>query len=86
MVIMAKQFYFFSSDQRTFLQKFDLCPHVQLQTLVWLFYGYFVAVASSLLSGLSGHVDIGLVFTVDLYTLYLFLPASSQGTWLMFWE
>ena len=32
-----------------------------LQTIVWLFYLGFGAVASSLLSGLSGYVDIGLV-------------------------
>ena len=50
---------FVLSDQRTFLEKYDLCPHVQLQTVV--FYGGFGAVASSLLSGLSGYVDIGLV-------------------------
>ena len=54
MVIMAKQFYFC-------FKKYDLCPHVQLQTVVWLFYVGFGAVASSLLSGLSGYVDIELV-------------------------
>jgi hypothetical protein len=42
-------------------KKYDLCPHVQLQTVVWLLYGGFGAVASSLLSGLSGYVDIRLV-------------------------
>jgi hypothetical protein len=35
-------------------------PYVQLQTVVWLFGG-FGAVDSSLLSGRSGYVDIGLV-------------------------
>ena len=39
----------------------NLCPHVLLQTVVWLFYAGFGAVASSLLSGLSGYVNIGLV-------------------------
>ena len=39
------------------------------------FYGSFGAVASSLLSGLSGYVDIGLVFTVDIDT---FVPVSSS--------
>ena len=34
---------------------------MQLQTVVWLFYGGFGAVASSMLIGLSGYVDIGLV-------------------------
>ena len=50
MVIMAKQFYF------CFIRPEDISQHVQLQTIVWLFYGGFGAVASSLLS-----VDIGLV-------------------------
>ena len=58
-----------------FSKTYDLCPHVQLQTVVWLFYGGFGAVASSLLSGLSGYVDIRLVFTVALDT---FLPVSSS--------
>jgi hypothetical protein len=44
-----------------FSKTYNLCTHVQLQTVVWLFYGGFGAVASSLLSGLSGYVDIGLV-------------------------
>jgi hypothetical protein len=48
---------------------------VQLQTVVWLFYGGFGAVASSLLSGLSGYVDIELVFTEDIDT---FVPVSSS--------
>ena len=41
-----------------FSKKYNLCPHVQLQTVVWLFYADFGAGASSLLSGLSGYVDI----------------------------
>ena len=44
-----------------FSKKYDLCPNVQLQTTVLLFYGGFGAVVSSLLSGLSGYVDTGLV-------------------------
>jgi hypothetical protein len=48
---------------------------VQLQTIFWLSYGGFEAVASSLLSGLSGYVDIGLIFTVDIDTL---VPVSSS--------
>ena len=48
---------------------------MQLQTVVWLFYGGFGAVASFLLSGLSGYVDIGLVFNVDIDT---FVPVSSS--------
>ena len=62
MVIMAKQFYFcFIRPEDISEKKYDLCSHVQLQTVVWLFYGGLGAVASSLLSGLSGYVDIGLV-------------------------
>ena len=41
--------------------EYDLCHHVQLQTVVWIFLCGFGAVASSNLSGLSGYVDIGLV-------------------------
>ena len=44
-----------------FTKVYYLCPNVQLQTIVWLFYGGFGAVASYLLSGLSTYVDIGLV-------------------------
>ena len=60
MGIMAKQLCLFHQTRGYFSKKYDLCPHVQ--TVVWLFYGSFEAVASSLLSGLSGYVDIGLVF------------------------
>ena len=62
MVIMAKQLYFlFHQTRGHYTKKYNICLHVQLQTLVWLFYGGSGAVASSLLCGLSGHVDIGLV-------------------------
>ena len=62
MVIMAKQYDFcFIRPEDISPKKYDLCPHVQLQTVVWLFYGNFEAVASSLLSGPSGYVDIGLI-------------------------
>ena len=62
MLIMAKQLYiFFNQTRGHFSKKYDLRPHVQLQTVVWLFYGSFGAVASSLLSSLSGYVDTGLV-------------------------
>ena len=44
-----------------FSKKYNIFPHVQMQTVVWLVYGSFGTVASSLLSGLSGYVDIGLV-------------------------
>ena len=42
---------------------------MQLQTVVWLFYGSFGAVAFSLLSGHLGYVNIGLVCC---YLLLLF--------------
>jgi hypothetical protein len=49
MAIMAKQFYFcFIRPEDS--KKYDLCPHVQLQTVVWLFYGGFGAVASTFLA------------------------------------
>ena len=38
-----------------------LANHVQLQTIVRLFYGGFGVAVSSLLNGLSGYVDIGYV-------------------------
>jgi hypothetical protein len=66
MVIMAKQFYFYFIKPedictKSTKKKYDLRPHVQLQTVVWLFKDGFGAVASSLPSGLSGCIDIGLV-------------------------
>jgi hypothetical protein len=67
-----------------FSKKYDLCPHVQLQTIVWLFYGVIGAMASSLLSGLSGYVDLGLILLWINILLYLFPPASSQGPLLLF--
>ena len=51
----------------------DLWPHVQLHTVVWLFYGGFGAVASSLLSGLSRYVDKVLVFCGYRYFCTCFL-------------
>ena len=53
--------FLFYQTREHFSKKYDLCSHVQLQTVVWLFYGSFGAVASYLLSGLSGYVDIGLI-------------------------
>ena len=53
--------FLFHQTRGHFSKTYDLCPHVQLKTVVCLFYGGFRAVASSLLSSLSGYVDIGLV-------------------------
>ena len=87
MGIMAKWFYFsFIRPENISTKKIALCPHVQLETVVWLFYGGFGAVASSLLSGLSGYVDIGLVLLWIFILLYLFPPVSSQGPLLLFWD
>jgi hypothetical protein len=61
MVIIANSSIFFHQTKIHFSKKYNFCLHVQLQTVGWLFYGGFGAVASSLLSGLSGYVDIGLV-------------------------
>ena len=41
MVIMAKQFYFCFIRPEDISPKYDLCPCVQLQTAVCLFYGGF---------------------------------------------
>ena len=61
-VIMAIMVLFlFNQTRGHFSKKYNLCPHAQLQTVVWPFYVGFGAVASSLLSGLVGYVDIGLV-------------------------
>ena len=43
--------FLFNQTRGHFSKKYNLCPHVQLRTVVWLFYGGFGAVASSLLSG-----------------------------------
>ena len=59
---MVKQFYFcFIRLEDISPKKYDLCPHVQLQTVVLDFNVDFGAVASFLLSSLSGYVDIGFV-------------------------
>jgi hypothetical protein len=50
--------FLFHQTRGHFSKKSDLC---QLQTVVCIFYGGFGAVISSLLSGLSGYVDIGRV-------------------------
>jgi hypothetical protein len=76
MVIMAKQLYF------CFIRTEDISPKgtVFVPMCSLAFYGGF----SSLLSGLSGYVDIGLVLLRILIFLYLFPPASSQGPLLLF--
>ena len=53
--------FFVSSDQRTFFQKVRSLSPCAVANHSLAFYGGFGAVASSLLSGLSGYVDIGLV-------------------------
>jgi hypothetical protein len=75
--------FLFHQTRGDFSKKYNLCPHVQLQTVVGLFYGGFGAVASSLQSGLSGYVDIGLVL---LWKNILFPPASAQGPLLFPWD
>ena len=66
--------FLFHQTRGHFSQKYGPCPHVQLQTVVWLFYGGFGAVASSLLSGLSG-CRYRTRFTVDIDT---FVTVSSS--------
>ena len=53
--------FLFHQPRGHFSKKYDLCRHGQLQNVVWLFYGGFGPVASSLLNGLSGFVNVGLV-------------------------
>jgi hypothetical protein len=68
-VLRLASFSFFSSKlfYFCFIRPEDISPksmifvQLQLQTVVWLFYSGFGVVVSSLLSGLSGYVDIGLV-------------------------
>ena len=64
--------FLFHQTRGHFSKKYDLCPHVQLQTVVWLFYGGSGAAASALLSSLSGYKTR---FTVDIDT---FVPVSSN--------
>jgi hypothetical protein len=79
MVIMAKEFHFlFHQTRGHFFKKYDLCPHVQLQTVVWLFIGSLGAVASSLLSGLSGYVDIDTFVPVSSSIFTSFAPKYFQ--------
>jgi hypothetical protein len=76
MVITAQNIRLLSLQTRGhFSKKYDLCPHVQLQTVVWLFCGGFGAVASSLLSGLLRLCQYRTRFTVDIDT---FVPVSSS--------
>ena len=60
--------FLFHQTRGHFFKKYALCPHV-------LFHAGFGAVASSLLSGLWGYVDIGLVLNVYIDT---FVPVSSS--------
>ena len=79
MVIMAKQFYFVSSSQRTLFQKVrTLSPCAVANrslAFLWWFWnsGFFLAERPF---RLCRHRPC---FTVDIDTLYLFPRASSQG-------
>ena len=62
MVIMAKQFYFcFIRPEDVFPKSTIFVPMSSCKLWSASFYGGFGAVASSLLSGFSGYVDVGLV-------------------------
>jgi hypothetical protein len=80
MVFMSIQFYF------CFIRpKYNLCPHVQLQTVdvfLWRFWsnGFFLAERPFRLCRYRTR------FTVENICLYLFPPASSQGPLLLFWD
>jgi hypothetical protein len=60
--------FLFHQTRGHFSKKYNLCPHVQLQTVVWLFYGSFGAMASSFLSGLSGYVDTFVPVSSSIFT------------------
>ena len=65
---------FVSLDQKTFLQKVrSLSPCAVGNRSLIFFYGGFEAVVSSLLSGLSGYVSIGLVYCRYRYFCTCFL-------------
>jgi hypothetical protein len=72
MVIMAKKLYF------CFIRPED----ISLKSTI----SKEEPVASSLLRGLSGCVNIGLVLMWIKILLYPFPPASSQGPLLLFWD
>jgi hypothetical protein len=61
-VIMVKQFYFCFIRPEDISPKSMQCSPCAVANRTLAFYGGFGAVASSLLSGISGYVDIGLVF------------------------
>ena len=69
--------FLFHQTREYFSKKYDLCPHVQLQTVVWLIYEGLGAVASSLLSGISVYVDIGLILLWILQNLHKVLCCCS---------
>ena len=88
MVIMAKQFYFlFHQTRGHFSKKYDLCPHVQLQTIVWLVLMTVLEQWLLLAEWPFRLCQYRTCFTLDIHTLlYLFPPASSHGPLLLFWN
>ena len=80
MVIMAKQFYFcFIRPEVMSPKKYDLCPHVQLQTIVWFYLWQFWSSGFFLAERPFRLCRYRTCFTVDIDT---FVPVSSSiFTW-----
>ena len=74
MVIMAKPFYFFHQTSGHFSKQYDLCLHVQLQTVVWLFLWWFWSSGFFLVEQPFRLCRYRTCFTVDIDT---FVPLSS---------
>ena len=78
--------FLFQKSWGHFSKKYNLCPHVQLQTVVWIFLWRFWSSGFFLVERPFGLCWYRTHFTVDIDTLYLFPPASSQGPLLLFWD
>jgi hypothetical protein len=67
--------FLFHQTRGHFYKKYDLCPHVQLQTLVWLFLWQFWSSGFVLAEQPFRLCRYRTRFTVDIYT---FVPVSSS--------
>ena len=76
MFIMTKQFYFcFLRPEDIFPNKYNLCPHVQFQTVVWLFLWRFWSSGFFLAERPFRLCRYRTCFTVDIDT---FVPVSCS--------
>ena len=86
MVIMAKQFNFCFIRPEDISPKSTIFPHVQLQTIVWLFLWRFWSSGFFLAKRPFRLCRYRTCFIVDIDTFVPFTPASSQGPSLLFWD